>query len=63
MKCNVNTDEEETLPVAPQSLMLLEPDGGKLQMVCLLNNVLLYNIILPFPGSSSYLDELCHTVI
>lgn len=40
------------------SLMLLEPGGGKLQMVCLLNNVLLYNIIQLFPGSSDYLGLL-----
>lgn len=52
-------------PVAPRSLMLLEPGRGKLRMVCLLNNVLLYNIMQLFPGSSDYLDGLLnvHTAI
>lgn len=51
--------------MAPRSLMLLEPGRGKLQMVCLLNNVLLYNIMQLFPGSSDYLDGLLnvHTAI
>lgn len=49
--------------MVPWSWMFLEPGGSKLQMVCLLNNVLFYNIILLFPGSSDYLDRLCHTAI
>lgn len=63
MKRNVNTDDEETPHVALWSLMLPEPGGSKLQMVCLVNNVLFYDFMQLFPGSSDYLDLLLHTTI
>lgn len=45
--------------------LILDAGAGKLQTVCLITKVLLYNHILIFPGSSDYLTGLfnIHTAI